>query len=205
MKFLPFLCYIILRGRLATVANLFTLFFYPTNRNKTMSDNTNIENNTITDNTGSWVDANLVFCIKDSLATSGIHKTREAIRRMAYDLSDELVELLWNSVPIAARAELVNRAYARLTAIGEVPEELDSSYMLRAAAERVIASASPMLLPSRFKNAVYKKALDAPVRFIAEHHENFVDPVRSYTTASKYTELKDRKVLTLAHILGVLA
>lgn len=171
--------------------------------------NTNIENNTNNGDSSNtetpWVDANLVFLIKDTLAIRGINKTRESIRRMAYDLSAELVEIMWNSVPIAARAELVNRAYAHLAAIGEAPEELNSTWMLREAAERVVAADASWIFPARFKSAVYNKALKAPVRFIAEHHESFVDPVSSYATASKYTELKDRKVLVLAHILGVLA
>ena len=174
-----------------------------------MSTNNNINvENTINakDDTGKpWVDVDLVFLIKDSLAIRSITKTNEGIRRMAHDLSDELVELLWNAVPIEARANLVSRTYAHCLALGEAPEELNSADMLREAVERVIANAPKMIIPAVFRNSVYKRALKCPPRFIAQHHESFVDPATSYATASKYTELKDRKVLVLAHILGVLA
>lgn len=166
--------------------------------------NTNIENNNNSSDNTPWVDADLVFCIKDVLAVRGTPKTREEIRHMAYALPDELVALLWNSVSIAARANLVDRTYVNCLALGEAPEELSSSAMLREAVDRAIANAPSMVIKPVFKNAVYKKAFKAPVRFIAKHHESFTDPVSSYATASKYTELKDRKVLVLAHILGVL-
>ena len=169
-----------------------------------MSDDTHNNSSNANTNATPWVDANLVFLITDTLAIRGVNKTAESIRRMAYDLSAELVEIMWNSVPIAARAELVHRTYAHLAAIGEAPEALNSIWMLHEAVDRVVAAEAPWILPARFKSAVYNKALKAPVRFVAEHHESFVDPERSYATASKYTELKDRKVLVLAHILGVL-
>lgn len=170
-----------------------------------MSNNNNNSSSNTNDNATPWVDANLVFLIEDTLAIRGINKTMESIRRMAYDLSAELVEIMWNSVPIAARAELVHRTYAHLAAIGKAPEELNSIWMMHEAVERVVTADAPWMFTERFKSAVHNKALKAPARFIAEHHESFVDPVSSYATASKYTELKDRKVLVLAHILGVLA
>lgn len=171
------------------------------------NNNINVENIISTkDDTGKpWVDVDLVFCIKDSLAVRGITKTNESIRRMAYDLSDELVELLWNAVPIEARANLVSKTYEHCKFLGEAPEELTSAYMLREAVERAIAHAPKMIIPMVFRDAVHKRALKCPARFIAKHHESFTDPVSSYATAAKYTTLKDRKVLVLAHILGVLA
>lgn len=169
--------------------------------------NSNAENiiNTKDDTGKPWVDVDLVFCIKDSLAIRGITKTNESIRRMAYDLSDELTELMWNSVPIEARANLVSKTYEHCKFLGEAPEELTSTYMLREAVDRAIANAPKMIIRAVFKNSVYQRALKCPARFIAKHHESFTDPLTSYTTASKYTTLKDRKVLVLAHILGVLA
>ena len=170
-------------------------------------NNINVENTiNAKDDTGKpWVDVGLVYAIKDSLAVRGITKTNESIRRMAYDLSDDLTELMWNAVPIEARASLVSKTYGHCLALGEAPEELNSADMLREAVDRAIANAPKMIIPSVFRNSVYKRALKCPVRFIAKHHESFVDPLTSYKTASKYTTLKDRKVLVLAHILGVLA
>lgn len=168
------------------------------------SDNSNTNDNTNDTAWKPWVDVDLVCAIKDILAVRGIPKTREEIRHMAYDLSDELTELMWNSVPIEARANLVSKTYGHCLALGEAPEELNSAYMLREAVERVIANAPKMIIPAVFRNSVYKRALKCPPRFVAQHHESFTDPASSYATASKYTELKDRKVLVLAHILGVL-
>lgn len=173
----------------------------------TNNNNINVENTiNAKDDTGKpWVDVGLVAAVKDSLAVRGITKTSESIRHMAYDLTDELVELLWNAVPIEARASLVSRTYAHCLALGEASEELNSADMLREAVERVIANAPKMIIPAVFRNSVYKRALKCPPRFVAQHHESFTDPVSSYATASKYTTLRDRKVLVLAHILGVLA
>ena len=173
--------------------------------NDNTNNNTNIENNNDDVNKTPWVDSLLVLCIRDSLTIKGVHKTKESIRRMAYELSEDLVELLWNDVPIEARANLVSTTCGHLKALGEAPEELSSTTMLSEAVERAIANAPSMIIPAVFRNSVYKRAFKSPVRFIAKHHESFTDPASSYATASKYTELKDRKVLVLAHILDVLA
>lgn len=168
-------------------------------------DNSNNSNANTNDNATPWVDVDLVRAIKDSLAVRGITKTNERIRRMAYELSDDLTELMWNAVPIEARANLVSRAYWNRLGLDDVVEELGSVYMLRDAVDQAIANAPSMIIPAVFRNSVYKRALKCPARFVAQHHKSFTDPKSSYTTASKYTSLKDRKVLVLAHILGVLA